>query len=495
MIEAAEIGNRHMRAVAGLGDGAGMAVQILAGPLARQADQQLLACLINLLCRMAGTVSAIALAVPEVVLTVPLPNGAEPGPAFDRLHDLARWAVGDAVPVVATVDEENIYTISLDPSAPSDMVDLYVTGTGWTAWIGTTAPEGASTTDAPNPIGPWFAACLAAGEVFKQARGITRGRVASDEGYALWDGTIGPFAALHDGPPLEGCTLPPYYLIGAGAVGQGLIALHGASKMPGFVVTVDDDVHDGTNLNRCAVAGAGDVGDPKIDAITRYRAFTGLAGIEFRGTLQQFQQHGPLAEMPAGLRAKQADDQFDLVVSAVDKNTSRWDLQGLAPKSIIGGSTDQLTAKAMTYGGRADRPCLACHNPREEDGERRRLLEQQIRGLDEAAGRTLLSTLGVANDEADAVLAYVREAPACGSFGDQVLRSLAATPSEFSVSFVSMAAAVLAFVRLVQVGCFEGAASTRTVMSSIAFRNLSYADDGLARDATCPFCQRAPAAY
>nr|WP_246415860.1 ThiF family adenylyltransferase [Novosphingobium taihuense] len=370
------------------------------------------------------------------------------------------------------------------------MVDLYVTGAGWIAWIGARQPDLVIGSDAPNPIGPWFAACLAAAEVFKRSRGLERGRFARDEGYALWDGATGSLPTLRDGPSLEGCVLPPFYLVGGGAVGQALVALLGTSEIPSFIVTIDDDVHDRTNLNRCAIAGKDDVTHPKIDAVTRYRGLTGLAGVEFQGTLQQFHQRGPLAEMPAELHTKQANDQFDLIVSAVDKNTSRWDLQGLAPGRIIGGSTDQLTAKAMTYGEHADGPCLACHNPREEDGARRRVFEQKIRGLDEPAARALLNTLGINAAEADAVLAYVRDAPVCGSLGDRVLRSLATTaPSEFSVSFVSLAAAILAFVRLIQISCFADTAPVRSVMSSMAFRNLSYADDGLAHDAKCPFCR------
>ena len=482
--------NRHMRAVTGLGDGMGAAVRIIAGPLARKADQQLLGCLVNLLCRMAGSVSVIVLDIPEVALTIALPNGNNPGRAFDRLHDLAHWAVGDAVQVVRALDACHVFTISLDPAAPAEAVDLYVTGSGWKAWIGTTPPQGGLDPDIPNPIGPWFAACLATGEVFKQSRGLKHGRFAQDEGFSLWDGATGPFGKLRNGPSLDGCTLSPFYLVGAGAVGQGLVALLGASGIPSFIVTIDDDVHDGTNLNRCAIAGTEDVEHPKIDAVTRYRGLTGLAGVEFRGTLQQFVQNGPLAEMPTGLQTSQADDRFDLVVSAVDKNTSRWDVQGLAPRMIVGGSTDQLTAKGITYGAATGGPCLACHNPREEDGERRRVLEQRIRGLDEPAARSLLDTLGVDAAEVDAVLAYVRDAPVCGSLGDTVLGALtAAAPSEFSVSFVSMAAAILAFVRLLQAGCFEGAAPERTTMSSVAFRNLSCSDDNLALDANCPFCQ------
>jgi molybdopterin/thiamine biosynthesis adenylyltransferase len=484
-----EIGDRHSRAVNGLGTGSGMTVRVRAGNLKRAADQQLIACLVNLLSRMAGTVAEIEIDVPAVELTVSLPNGNSRGLAFDRLRELAQWAVGDAVPVTAMQSgNAGVFTVSLD-RAPDAYADLYVAGAGWLAWVGPNASAVPPMTDQSNPIGPWFAACLVAGEVFKRARGVDRGRFASDDGYCLWDGSHGPFSTLVDGPPLASCSLPPFYLIGAGAVGQGVLALVGASELNAYVVTIDDDVHDGTNLNRCFIAGKSDVGYPKVDAVSRFRAVSGVGGAEFHGTLQQFQQHDPLPNVPAALAASQQEGEFEIVVSAVDKNTSRWDVQGLGPRVIIGGSTDQLTAKAMTYGMYPDEPCLACHNPKEEDGARKRELEQQIRELDEEAARALLLSLGIGDEEASAVLEYVRTSPVCGSLGNQVLDALStASPREFSVSFVSMAAAVLAFTRLVQVTCFPRTAPRRQTMSSFAFRNLSGRDDGLSRDPSCPFC-------
>jgi hypothetical protein len=174
LISSTEIMDRHSRAVPGLGEGGGITVRILAGTLTRQADQQLLACLINLLCRMPGSIDAIVLDAPDAVLTVALPDGQSQGRAFDRLSRFARWAVGDAVPVLRSLEADPTLTISIDPTAPAEEVDLYVAGGGWIAWIGTGAPS-LALVDTSNPIGPWFAACLAAGEVFKRARGLKRG--------------------------------------------------------------------------------------------------------------------------------------------------------------------------------------------------------------------------------------------------------------------------------------------------------------------------------
>lgn len=480
------IADRHSRQATGLGDGFGLTVRVITGPLPTVADEQLAACLINLLCRMVGTVAAIDLRADDATLGVPLPNGVGVGPAFERLQALANWVVGDAVPVLSNVKADRTFTISLDRTVPEEDCDLYVAGLGWLACVGTSPPK-RQNADPQNPIGAFFAASLAAGEVFKRARGLTgRGTFAANHGYGLWDGTTGPLDDLRDGPLLNQCSIDPLYLVGAGAVGQGIIVLLGASQIETFAVTIDDDIHDDTNLNRCFVAGIDDIDDPKIEAVARFRQLAGIKGTEFRGTLQQFLRNGPTAGMPMTLREQQQQDKFGLIVSAVDKNTSRRDIAGLAPAVVVGGSTDQLTAKAMTYEQSANGPCLACFNPAEEEGDRRRQLEQQIRGMAEEGARTFLATMDIASDEIQAVIAYVRDAPGCGSVGERVLGGLAtSSPREFSVSFVSMAAAVFAFTRLIQAssGC-----GSRKTMSSFNFRKLSYSDDGLPVEVNCAYC-------
>ena len=244
-------------------------------------------------------------------------------------------------------------------------------------------------------------------------------------GYSLWCGGTGSPVDLEQGPTLVGHAVPPFYLVGAGAVGQGLLAILGVSGVQTFVVTIDDDVHDGTNLNRCFIAGTADVPRPKVDAVARYCSLTGLAGAEFAGTLSQFVVNGPLVEMPPAMREAQAEERFELIVSAVDKNTSRADVQGVRPELVVGGSTDQLTARAMTYGLRAGDPCLACYNPPEVVGVVRGKLDRRIRELTEIDGRAMLADKGLDAAAIDAVIDHVRKSPICGSAGDQALGVLA----------------------------------------------------------------------
>lgn len=490
MISLADIGDRHSRAVAGLNmGGETLVVRIVADCLDTPASQHLLTCLVNLLCRMAGSVAAIELDVPQTRMSVVMPHGISNATAFDAMAELAEWAVGNHIPVVRDAGPGQRLALCIGRTEQA-RGDIYVHGHGWIAWVGSDVPVVTSQLADPNPIGPYFAACLAAGEVFKRARGLVRGRFARDEGFSLWNGGSGSLAQLRDGPSLAGCSVPPFFLVGAGAVGQGLFAVLAASGVSTFVVTIDDDCHDSTNLNRCFLAGIADVGHEKVEVIARARKASGVGGTEYRGTLREFVRNGPLATMPVALQDAHESDQFHTVISAVDRNTSRWDIQGLQPRVAIGGSTDGLTAKVMSFEKHDGRPCLACNNAREEDGAKLRALEQRIRDLAPEAARIHLRECGSTDDEIDAVLAFVRDAPGCGTAGERILGALAsASPREFSVSFVSLAAAVLTFARLLASSNPDWIPAERPVMTSVSFRNLTMADDSIAQDPTCPYCQ------
>jgi len=491
------IADRHSRPVQGLGaDARPLTVRIVAGAeLAAPTAQHLTVCMVNLLCRLVGSVAAVELDLPPQRLSVTIPGPESEGGAVEQLSALAEWAVSGKVPVAGRSHRICDMTICIGdlPSDRDEPIDLWVIAAGWRAWVGTTRdhlPAKIFADADANPLGPYLAAALAVGEVFKRSRGLVKGRFAEDFGYSLWTGKTGPWAELADGPPIAGATLPPFYLVGAGAVGQGLHAILAAAKIrTEYVVTIDDDRHDGTNLNRCFVAGADDVEKLKIKAVRRSRKAAGIKGLEFKGTLAQYVSGGQDPALHADLAVTQAQDLFPLVVSAVDKNASRQDIQGLAPGLVLSATTVGLTAKANTYEMRSGAACLACHNPPEDDGARLREVEQRARNMDEMELRAFLAG-NVA--DAEAVIEYLRHSERCGELGEADFRNFATrrTP-EFSVSFVSMAAATLLASRLFMQAPTLGAHVPRSPMSTLAFRNLEAGDDHLAQDTTCLHCRRA----
>ena len=71
-----------------------------------------------------------------------------------------------------------------------------------------------------NTLGCYFAACIAAGEVFKRLCGLQpgKGRFIESLTLSLWDfHSYTEWSLAPDGPHLDALGLPPFYLIGAGA--------------------------------------------------------------------------------------------------------------------------------------------------------------------------------------------------------------------------------------------------------------------------------------
>lgn len=130
-----ELGDRHNRAVAGLGRGTDpKIIRLVAGTLGSSIPRQhLMVCLVNLLSRLHGSVKAIQLDVAGDII-VPLPNGARPGNAFEVMKEMARWANGDRIPVL---DVTGASDIAIDISAGAEAgADLYAWGAGWKGWVG-----------------------------------------------------------------------------------------------------------------------------------------------------------------------------------------------------------------------------------------------------------------------------------------------------------------------------------------------------------------------
>ncbi|WP_108398320.1 ThiF family adenylyltransferase [Devosia submarina] len=480
------LGERHLRPLEGLGDVAeSKSIHVRAGNVTGDIGRQhMLVCLINLLARLHGVVRDIRLSV-EGNISVIRPNAAGVAHAIDALESLATWANGGRIPVLRGAGGSDIV---IDVSGEGvGGADIYGWGAGWRAWIGSQPQRFERDPGRTKCIGPYLAACLVAGEVFKRAKGLKKGRFAEDDAYSLWDGSTGRWPDLVDGPDMAGIRLPPLYLIGAGAVGQGFIQILGASDLvDGYVVSVDHDHHDkeGTNLNRCFLAGIADIGHLKTDAVTRYRALSGLGGMEHAGTLRDYVTASH-PRLDPRLAKSEANDEYDTVISAVDIDTSRQDIQGLHPRVVVGGSTDSLRAQAVVYGLTEGAECLGCWNVPDDILARAVEREKDLRAMSEMERRQAL-TGKVENIEA-AMAFLASESPNCGQLGERDVKDfIGHIPSEFSVSFVSMTAAILTAASLFrQVSAKTFAHPPKTVFQ---FKNLSMDKSTMSRRDGCPHC-------
>ncbi|MDV4158859.1 MULTISPECIES: ThiF family adenylyltransferase [Rhizobium] len=481
-------GDRHSRAVLGLGLNAEpKIVRIYAGKLAGSISRQhLLVCLINLIARLHGSVKAIQLQA-EDHLVVALPHIRGKILAFEAMASLAVWVNGGRIPVCPLGDVADI-VIDISAGHQHD-ADLYAWGSGWKSWVGSTPASFVRVEDRRDCLGPYFAAALVAGELFKRSKGLIKGRFAENEAHSLWSGASGDWDLLPDGPRVDGGSIPDCYLIGAGAVGQGVVNVLGASNLArAYAVTVDHDHHDkeGTNLNRCFLAGVGDIDKPKVDVVRRYREISGLAGFEFHGTLNDYLV-AEKADLAQRLLEKEQRDVYELVISAVDINQSRQDIQGLRPRIVVGGSTDGLRAQSVWYGLDEKAECLGCWNQPDNSKARAMAVEAELRAMTEDQQRQRL--VGNVND-LDAALAFLNDPePRCGRLGEADIRAFASSVSpEFSVSFVSMASAVMTAARVLTLGLSGEQTKLRRSKSIFHFRSLKCDDATTALRQACPHC-------
>ena len=495
-----DIANRHLLAADGLENTLQSEEQYVRIVVSERwsssrAGQLLTACLVNLLCRQVKVVRHIEIVALPTSRLIRLPCGdaAESFPAC--LQELAAWAVNGAIAVsMMLTDVAADHTIFVGDPGPAPIPDdgqsIVAIGDGWRAWIGDVPRSpGTISPTSGNPLGPFLAATLAAGDIFKRSRGLLRGRFLSADGYSLWSGgTSSDWNALVDGPGVSGIYLPPTHIVGAGAVANALgLILANLEQSSAYLIPIDDDKYDETNLNRCLLAGWQDVDQPKVDAIARALRAAGLESFPFNGTIRSY-----VANARIGLRSDVAwrvdDLNFDVVASCVDKGISRQDIQGLEPHLLFDGSTLDLQAKANWYTGRLGSACLACFNPAERNGEKIRALESQLRKMPADERSRFLTQRGL---DAQAVNGYLAGAR-CGGLGESALKDFATRlPPEFSTGFVSLGAGLILAAALLRGTVFLGSAPSRRDMCTLNYRNGGFADAGRGADDACEWnCQR-----
>ena len=454
--------------------------------------QLLTSCLVNLLCRQVKLIRQIEVLTPEAPVLIKTPCGDSANRFTAYLEAFAAWAVNGAVSVTTVqtgTDVDCTVFVGGMSQEPRRGHSLLTAGDGWRAWVGD--PSNASLPVMPtssNPLGPFLAAALTAGEIFKRSRGIRRGRYLVGDGYSMWSGTLSRnWNGLPDGPEVSDTVLPPIHIIGTGAVGNALayiIANLGLSES--YLILIDDDHYDDTNLNRCLLAGWLDINDYKVNALQRALKAGGVEAFPFPGTVKSY-----AADMRIGLRADvahQVDDLvFSVVASCVDKGTARQDVQGLHPQLLLGGSTLNLQAKSNLYRGRSGAACLACFNPTEKDGEKIRALEDQLRGLPAQERSEFLTARGL---DAKAIEEYLSGAQ-CGGLGEAALRDyIVRPPAEFSAGFVSLGSGLLLATTLLRNTIFSSDSPPRGDMTTLNFLNGGLVDSGLGADDKCQLnCQ------
>jgi molybdopterin/thiamine biosynthesis adenylyltransferase len=255
---------------------------------------------------------------------------------------------------VTAGDEAASYTVSI--GAPVGGADLVADGHGWLAAIGNVLEQPAE--EMLNPVGPLAAAALAAGEVFKAVFALSYPDAPLTRRFVGATGTFSCFDYSFDGanPPIELFTIDAF-LVGLGGVGAAAVRTLGelGANVRGRLRLVDADKLSTDNLNRVLYARwrAAVEKDRKVDEAKLYLDAR-LPNVDIsrhRETFEEFKRE---------LAPRRQDRRFDVVITGLDNDEARHEVQRDLPRVLIDGATGRDTNLTVERSVIGEWGCLGC---------------------------------------------------------------------------------------------------------------------------------------
>jgi hypothetical protein len=281
----------------------------------------------------------------------------EPAAAFYPAGD-SIVAAGErgALPVPCIKGHRDYY-------ADAAEADLIADGAGWVAAIG----ELAGAEDDGNPVGPLAGAALTAAEAFKWAFGMIYPQRAALLEMTPWRGAFSFFSydLDHVSPPICDIRIAAT-LVSAGGVGAGFVRAIAelGHRVSGTLDLVDADTLTKDNLNRISFATLASVlaGTQKVIEAKALldRRCPDLAVTGHPETFDAYKQRIP----------RRADRLYDVMITGLDDDQIRWEVQRDLPRILIDGATgkDMVARVERVEFGRYG--CLGCsRRPIQESGE------------------------------------------------------------------------------------------------------------------------------
>lgn len=443
--------------------------------------------LVSLLARQFKVVKEIVLDVPDVAMHAGVAPFGEKATLADTLEECVRLVSGPHVTVrrfgAGLVPDVALVVGDGTPEAPWHW-RLYADG--WRYFVGLDGEPPSTTPTSGLSIGPYMCASYAAGEVFKLLRGMKPGKgefIRTHFASAWTMSCAETWTELPEGPGLATFGyLPHFYFAGAGAVAQAAALCLGSSAFTGTCTVVDNDNLDLTNDNRYALSTREDDGASKVHLMQSYLHSRGFTCKAVPDWWQTFAVSGGRHAPSITVRALERAYKFPIVLSCVDKNEPRHELQNALPQLIIGASTDGLSAKASIFDLGAGTACLKCHNPLRS---RNVIIQARIAELQRRNGEERINfARGLGLSEADVEL--LLSPSGCGKLSEADIDRFAAGSPEMSVGFVSTAAGVLLvaeFLRYLHQGAAAATSGGSTAVATFARARLRALHGG--RDKTC----------
>lgn len=463
--------------------------QTLAGT---PAGQHLAWMLVNQLARQFGVVAEIALDIANAPL---LENTAAFGTKDtlrDTLEECVRLVAGKHVGVLAKFEDTYRFDLHIvvGVSNGRELANqtLCVYADGWRWYVGNGKNIPTLTPLSSLSFGPYMAASFAAGEVYKNLRKIlpNKGSYVTECFGSAWTMSLGEgWDSLVDGPGLnEIPVLPHFYFAGAGAVAQAAALTIGSSRIKGTASAVDHDKLDVTNDNRYVLSTLDDQEESKAELLSSYLTDKAFPCHHAPVKWSAYVSTNGKTAMNQEIAALEQQHRFPIVLSCVDKNLPRHEMQTLLPKIIIGGSTDGLVAKVSTFYLGHEAACLKCFNPVEDRNISIRQNREKLVNMNPEQRNEWCRERGILVDVLERFLSKAE----CSKLSEADLERFAEGSPDMSVGFVSVTAGVLLLAQLIRVivlGIDKTTVSGHTIAVTFAKVGIRYLKSGPETSCNC----------
>lgn len=377
-------------------------------------------------------------------ITVAVPPGL--GMFNDQVRVLAETAYSQGT--ISLMDRPAAFrgfdaVLNVGCEVRNDLAWTSVNSSGWV--VRASSNDGSLPCDMtrPNPVAALMAASIGVTEIFKR---ICRVPVTKIPPLPMTEFSLFTLSASDDrGPPLPyRLQLPDTLIVGAGAIGNGIVLLLSQLPIQGRIHIVDDQAYAAENLGTCALLDNTEwLGKSKAERLADWLKLTN-SDVQATG-------EAITVEAARGSTCVKSMD-VDLVLNGLDDISARHDSQLMWPSVLVDGGINAVGAAVVTH--RLDKvgaACLRCGFVQPaKDG---RALQQQATGL----SAEVLNDLGQPLSDADIERAeesrqpWLREMQAqgktrCATVGAAVSERLGvnlANAFRPSVPFVATAAASL----------------------------------------------------
>jgi len=235
--------------------------------------------------------------------------------------------------------------LSIGAKAHPELPWTTINSNGFVARVTSGAADISDECDIFNPIGALAAACLGIGEVFKRLIRLKGERGEMLNGFSFSLRTYGQSPDY--GPPIPEVIPHDLLVVGAGAIGNGIVHLLSSLPLTGTVTIVDREEYGQENLGTCLLIGPDDLNKPKAEFLASVLREHNIRADGFFGEFEQYVSK--LHRFPR------------IVLNGLDNIDVRHEVQrALWPDIVIDGAIGDFMCQVSRHPWPDDIACLIC---------------------------------------------------------------------------------------------------------------------------------------